>query len=576
MWKNWPILKRVLSFVVLFSAFPLLLAVLSWVFYRSGGLRGSSPGSFAILTWGTDPGFVSRQVVLAMLGTLVVSTILGLGSLLAWDSKERHSLLRVGRFVALVWLVSIVLFPGIAAWIPVLRRLPWTLSVVLLLAAVGTGYAWRGARAGIREWAFAGIALTVLFFSPRLSWKHFDGIAKREFSARDIILIGFDSVNVDETIDVLGQFEPTHGQKIVFTNAQTPFPTTSVAWRCMLSGHYPPPEAAVPCLRWGSDRAGWLPAGLRAAGYDPVIAQDLPESNWFGTSESLRVVGLQGWKVPLQSTIWKVGFPLSIAGATWWVGLLGGPSTWFGRPAHCAECFVADSLADIAHSAAKGPVFGAIHTCLAHGPNRLKLAEALRVPGWWHLPPTFFLGQQGADPRSRAVRMDTLRRTLRNTLDLLDEGGVLGRATVFVLADHGPRGEGVPSAVTNHVMLAMFSPGERGSTTITVPVSLVDIAPTIRQIVGLPDAATDGRVLPRLDADGDPTRIVQTALVRPLGVLDALRIGKKPLSAAELGRLGQLHADGTFDYSPEFMEMVRSLEFSPPSGHDAARIETER
>jgi hypothetical protein len=573
--KNHPILRRVLSFVLFVSTFPLLLAVVSWVLYRGSGLRGSSPGSFAVLTWGTDSGFVVRQVVLAVLGTLVVAVILGLGSLLAWDSNERHSLLRVGRFVALIWLVSIVLFPGIAAWMPLLRRLPWSLGVVLLLVAIGAGYAWRGARAGTREWVFAGVALAVLFFSPRFSSKHLDGIAQRQFAAHDVILIGFDSVNTGETVDVLRQFEPRYGQKIVFVNAQTPFPATSVAWRSMFSGQYPPSGAAIPGLRWGSDRAGWLPSDLRAAGYDPTIAQDMPEANWFGASESIRAIGLQGWKVPLQATIWKAAFPLSIAGARWWVRLLGGPSTWNGRPAHCAECFVADALMDIAGAATKGPVFAAIHTCLAHGPNQLKLAEALRVPGWWRLPPTFFLGQQGSDPRSRVVRMDTLRRSLRNTLEFLDQGGALGRATVFVLADHGPRGEGVPRAVTNNVMLAMFIPGDRSSTMVTVPVSLVDIAPTIRQIVGLPDVATDGRVLPHVDADGDPHRLVRTTTVPRGGILDSLGLGKRSMSASELGKLGQLHSDGTFDYSPEFIERVQRLQLRPSSEHDAPQTRTQ-
>ncbi len=563
-------LKRVLSFVFLFSALPLPVTVLAAVFYRGGGLRASSSTSLSILMWGGNSRFVSGQIALVALGTLAVATILGLVSLLAWDNNERHSLLRVGRFVALVWLVSIVLFPGVSAWIPVLRRLPWTLNVVLLLAVVGTGYGWRGARAGIRELVFAGVALMALFFSPRFPPKHLDTIAQRQFSSRDIILIGFDSVNADETIDVLSQFEPRHGQKIVYTNAQTPFPGTSVAWRSILSGQYPPPEAAIPNLRWGSDRAGWLPADLRTLGYDPTIAQDMPESNWFGRAENLKVVGLQGWTVSLQSFVWKAGFPLSTVGASWWVRALGGPSTSVGRPAHCAECFVADSLTEIARTASKGPVFGAIHTCLAHGPNQLNLLEALRVPGWWYLPSTFFLGQQVADPRSRAARMGTLRRSLRNILDLLDEGGVLGRATVFVLADHGPRGEGIPRAVTNNVMLAMFSPGDRSSTIVSVPVSLVDIAPTVRRIVGLPDAATDGRILPRLDTDGDPQRPVRTMTVQPLGVvLDSLGIGKRSMSAAELGRLGQLHPDGTFEYSPEFVEMVRRLQISPSSEHAA-------
>jgi hypothetical protein len=504
---------------------------------------------------------VANQLAGVALGTSAVAVVLGLASLWAWNTREGYSVLRTGRFVALVWVVAVVLFPGVAGWIPLLRQLPWALVVSLLLGILGIGYSRREARAGLREWIFTAAALVAIFYSPRISAGRLEGLAQRGFSPRDIVLIGFDSANVNDTLDVLKEFEPRHGQKTIFTGAQTPVPSTSGAWRSVLSGRYPPSEASIPNLRWGSNRDGWLPRDLRAVGYSPTIAQDIPESNWFGTEEDLRGVGLQGWKATGQALLWKAGFPLSAVGGAWWVGLLGGPSTLYSRPAHCAECFVADSLRDMARAAARGPVFWIIHTCLAHGPNQLTLAEALRVPGWWHLPATFFLGQGkiSQDPRSRATRISTLRTTLRHTLDLLDEGRVLGRATVFVMADHGPRGEAVPQAVTNGVMLAMFFPSNQGSSIVTTPVSLIDIAPTVRQIVGLAEAASDGRILPRTDAEGDAQRVVRTMTVPSVNVSDSSGIGRNSLSPEELRKLGHLKPDGTFDYDHEFMERLRNL-----------------
>jgi hypothetical protein len=540
---------------------PCLVSSLSWLRYRGGGLRASSTTALSILTWRADPGFIAGQIASVVLGSVAIAALLGLASLLAWDRSKDSSLLRVGRFVVLVWVVAIILFPGVAAWIPVFRQFPWTVDVFLLLVPLSAAYAWRGARADFREWAFTLLALVALFYSPRFLSGHLDALAQRQFTARDVILIGFDSVNANDTIEVLKQFEPTHGQKVVFTDARTPFPATSVAWRSMFSGQYPPHEAAIPGLRWGADREGWLPSELRAAGYDPTIVQDMPESNWFGSAEGLRVVGLQGWKVPVQATLWKVGFPLSSVAAKWWVNLIGGPSSWVGRPAHCAECFVADSLTDMGRAAANGPVFWSIHTCLAHYPLQLAWAEAVRVHGWWHLPPTFFLGyaKEGIDPRSLAVRMETLRGALRHTLEILDKEGVLGRATVFVLADHGPRGEGVPPTLTNTVMLAMFTPQGQGQAIVTAPVSLIDIAPTIRKIVGLPEARTDGHVLPHSDGEGDPLRIVRTMTVHSIGSLGSMGIGEKSMSAEELSRLGRLQPDGTIEYSPELMARFRNV-----------------
>jgi hypothetical protein len=169
--------------------------------------------------------------------------------------------------------------------------------------------------------------------------------------------------------------------------------------------------------------------------------------------------------------------------------------------------------------------------------------------------------------------METLRRTLQNTLELLDEGGVLGHATVFVLADHGPRGDGVPPSLTNNVMFVMFLQGERTSSIVTVPVSLVDIAPTVRHAVGLPDVATDGRLLPGVDAGGDPHREVQRMTAKPISVLDSLGIAKQSISASELAKFGRLNPDGTFDYTPEFMAMVRRLQ---PSASPVSATETPR
>jgi hypothetical protein len=501
---------------------------------------------------------VLTQFALAGVGSLIVAATIGVASLWAWKDTEPHPVFRSVRLAAAVCLAASVLHPGIVAWIPGLRLLPWALSVGVPGVALLVSYFCKGARASLREWVFVVAVLFAVFWAPRTRTGDFTNIAHRQFDSRDVILIGFDSINRDDTLGELSAFEPTHGRKIVFTNAQTPFPATSPAWRSILSGHYPPRSAAVPSLRWGAEGSGWLPADLRKAGYDPSIAQDTPSSNWFGAGEQIRANNVQGWKSLLQSVVWKVVFPLSSVGGPWWVELLGGPAYLSTRPAQCADCFISESLHDMARAAAKGPVFWAIHTCMAHDPIQLSLSEAIRVPGWWRRSPTFFLGQDRADPRSRAARIDSVRGTIRSTLDLLDRGGVLGRASVFLLADHGPRGDGVPSVQTNNVMLTAFLPGERTSTVVNAPVSLVDIAPTVRKLVGLPDVPTDGRVLPMTDADGDPTRVVRTMTVESSGVLRALGIGEKPMTLDQLRSLATLQTDGTFDYSPEFLAKVKA------------------
>jgi hypothetical protein len=158
--------------------------------------------------------------------------------------------------------------------------------------------------------------------------------------------------------------------------------------------------------------------------------------------------------------------------------------------------------------------------------------------------------------------MQTVRTVLHSTLAMLDHQGVLGHATVLVIADHGPRGEGVPPQATNNVMFAVFSPDGVGSTTITTPVSLVDIAPTIRRLVSLPEAPTDGRVLPRSDSEGDPRRRVLTntrSSPQPRDILRLMGLDKEVLDAAGLSHLGRVLSDGSYEYDPAVVARIREI-----------------
>jgi hypothetical protein len=568
---------RLIPFLLCFSVLPAFGSGTASLLFRGGGIRNASTTALAVLAWDADSVFFLRQISYSVLASATMSLILALLSLLAWRQADGHTFLRSGRVAVLVWLAAAVSFPGIAGWLPVLRNSPWTLCVLLLLIAASLAYAWPGVRAGWREWLFAAVTLTGLLCPFRFSSASLRQLAHRPFTAQDVFILGFDSVTKTDTLDLLERFQPSQGSKRIYTNAQTPYPATSVAWRSIFSGQYPPIEAGLPNFRWGSNLTGWLPTELHSIGYDVTIAQDLPASNWFTLSEGVRATGPQGWKAELQSYVWTATFPLSNVGAAWWVGAFGGPTSLSNRLAHCSQCFIVDSLEEIARSAAKGPVMGAIHTGLVHGPNQLTLQEAIRAPGWWHLPATFFLGRAewSADSRSRATRMHTVRTVLESTLELLDREDVLGHATVFVLADHGPRGNDVPPQTTNNVMFAVFSPDGSGSTTVTTPVSLVDIAPTIRGLVSLPEATTDGHVLPRSDSEGDPQRIVLTDKQSSVqDILKLMGLGKEAFDAKELSQLGRLVSDGTYEYNPEVLSRILSP--SAEHGYPAGGASQER
>lgn len=558
------LLHRQLAFVPFFSILPAVAGVIAALAFRGGGVRGTSTAGLGILVWRADPSFVTKQVLSVLGASIGIAAMFALGSLLAWRADARYRLLRAIRLVALIWGVAILLYPGMGSWMPVVRRLPWSLSLLVLACLLCAAYTWRGARAGKREWAFVIVAVGLFFWTPPRWSRNLRDVSGRAFTSRDIIILGFDSMSFDDASDVLREFTPSVGRKTLYSQARTTFPATSAAWRSIFSGRYPPPEATViPGIRWGkeSDSAGWLPSELRALGYMPTIAQDSPGSNWFSKSEDLNISGLQGWKESFRWALWTMGFPLFSAGASWWVSLLGGPGDSASRHAHCADCFIRNSLNDMARAAGNGPVFWSIHTCLAHEPYRLALSEAVRIPGWWKLPPTFFLarGASSLDTRAYAVRNTTLRKSVGDVLTFLDQNGVLGYASVFVLGDHGPRGENVPKAKTESVMLALFSSGGQGVSNVTTPVSLVDIAPTIREIVDLPGRATDGRVLPLADVNGDSGRVVRTAIARPGGLQSLLGIGEQAMTSDELGRIAELQKDGGFLYSQAVVARIRRM-----------------
>jgi hypothetical protein len=135
----------------------------------------------------------------------------------------------------------------------------------------------------------------------------------------------------------------------------------------------------------------------------------------------------------------------------------------------------------------------------------LSLSELTGMSGWWRRTPrqlngatnpSQFLGNDQFVAQIATIRTRSVVRLVEETLAELDRNGILGRATVFVLSDHGPRGKFVDPELTQHVMLAAFLPGDRRDQSVDEPVSLADIAPTLRARLGLDSPAATGVPLP--------------------------------------------------------------------------------
>jgi hypothetical protein len=115
-------------------------------------------------------------------------------------------------------------------------------------------------------------------------------------NARDVIILGLDSVTYADVAEVVVGFRPSHGSKVVFTSAWTPVASTGIAWRSMLSGLYPETLDLLPGARWPGPAGPWLPRELQALGYRTTMFQDDPATNLYYTDEQVQVPTTQGWK----------------------------------------------------------------------------------------------------------------------------------------------------------------------------------------------------------------------------------------------------------------------------------------
>jgi hypothetical protein len=433
--------------------------------------------------------------------------------------------------------------------------MPWwsvaagTAGLVVALHAVPS------ARSGWREVAYAAVACLGFFANPAPGPVDLVALAGRKLDARDVLLLGFDSISSGDTARLLGEVTPRRGGKLVYSNAWTPIAGTSSAWRSIFSGEYPAQADVLPGARWPPDHAEWLPRELAGRGYRTVMMQDGPETNTYGNDEWVHVPSRQGWKAIFEVVAWRIVFPLSETGGHWWVAALGGPADSVSRYAYDPEWFRHDALVEMAAAARQGPLLWASHSCYMHAPLHLSLREAMRLPRWWTRTPRSMEGSgnvftdeaSGGERRVADVRLGSVREELARWLADLDAQDVLGSALVVVLSDHGQRAPWVSSDEREHVQLAVFAPGAARSAVIAAPVSLVDLAPTIRRHLGLPPVASGGAPLP-LEAPAEPERRAVGHVDGP--TLESIGIRLGGLTAEDVERALRLNDDGTYAFQP--------------------------
>lgn len=549
---------RIAAFVALFSCLPCLAALLS-------ALRSSSRIEVIGEAMKADASFAFTAILQPALVSLLVAVILGAASLWAWPPTARHAWWRTLRFFLGFCAVMYVCHPAFAAMVPFLRSVPIGVALGLMLIGVVASHAFPGARATWREAVYSIAACVAFFASPdiEVDAEKFRASVGREFNRSDVLLLGFDSMSFREAQATLADFKPAAGSKTVFENASTPVAATNAAWRAVLSGCYPHPHA-LPGDRWGHEKQSWLPTQLRERGYQVAMIQDDPTTNVYGRDEAIEIPTEQGWKWMMLTFAWRTVFPLYEVGGSWWLERLGGPVPYSNRFGYNPVYFQEILLRQIAERARRGPVFIAAHTCFAHTPIHLTMGEVLTLKDWYKKTPRDLQG--GTDPVNNmenlnyrevaAARAESARALMARTLRRWEEVGIIGKASTFILSDHGPRASWISTAGAHHVVLAAFLPEQRPEVSVPEAVSLVDIAPTVRELIGLAPRHSDGETLLPLGSEQSRNRQTKQMSSRSVASGSAKLFNLRGL---ELPGNVLYHADGTFGLSPKLREDIRVL-----------------
>jgi hypothetical protein len=557
--------NRILLFVAMFSIGPLVTMRI----VAGSGARGALAASVVRAA----PSVSLKIIGIALLASIAVAVVLAVASMWAWPRSAACPWIRVARIAALLWVLAFVLYPGMMSVVPGLRAWPWPVGVGVAVAGTLALFAVPAARPATREYVALGVMACIFFWSPAPPNVDIKAIAGRDLNERDVVLVGFDSISQQDSAAVLAHVSPTRGRKTVFTNAWTPVSTTSTAWRTIFSGRYPVAEGLLPGSKWPLDYESWLPRELASRGYTTVMMQDEPATNVYGAEEWVSISGEQGWQSLMKDYVWRAVFPVSVVGAHWWVAALGGPANSVTRYAYRPEWFRHDVLKELAKTAQRGPVLFATHTCYVHAPIHLALGEVLRLKQWWKRSPRALEGAGNPFTDSgTAGGTDVLEERIASTrseigvwLAEMDRAGILGRAMVVLLSDHGPRGGWLPQERTEHIQMAVFAPGPWSDTEVRVPVSLIDLAPTIRAHLGLPTLPGPGVVLPAVDVTPLPRRL----LGRVNAVtLDSAGVRLETVDAKTVTQTLSFEADGSFAYAPELSKRVaaNTRRYGPADG----------
>ena len=395
-------------------------------------------------------------------------------------------------------------------------------------------------------------------------------------SEPDIILIGMDSVSLyqarehaDRMPFVNNLLQSGH----TYTQAFTPLGRTYAAWHSILSGRYPATSGVrFNLTEFKPDQiANMLPADLKELGYFNLYAQDERRFNNINKDYGFDAtvgpaVGAADFVIPLFAD-----HPLSSYFLNSGAGEYLFPNLHNNRVSSITYNPVSFTRSILEKTAAVDPaqpLFMAGHFCLAHFPYR-----------WRNYNTTTNIRDEMALYRESLQALD---QQIADLMAGLEKQGRLQNAIVILLSDHGEglgrtvalwngddqtpakqfgqilRGHGnslLSRDQSNVIINIRHTAAEATAESISTPVSLVDIRPTLLRLLNQPvPASVDGQAIPPAATEAAANRYlfmetgIMMDLPNPGATAEELADKVKSMAGGYI-----VNADGRLIISDEFI-----------------------
>ncbi|MEJ0098644.1 MAG: sulfatase-like hydrolase/transferase [Pseudomonadota bacterium] len=385
---------------------------------------------------------------------------------------------------------------------------PYSLLTACLLCSVAATllvFLYRQARWRRSGYLIAGVAS--MSMAVGFTWSHGPHHANSASRPPNIIFLGIDSLRPDFVkADTAPHVRAFMDSAVQLQDAVTPLARTFPSWMAILTGRHPHTTGAYINLipRNLIHTGTTLPQALRAHGYRTYYSMD--ETRFANIDSSY------GFDRTMTSTIggsdfviaWFADTPLSNIVMNTWLGALLFPHVHANRAAHVT--YDPDAFVRRVTNALDPdqPAFVVSHLTLPHWPFIWAASDPVQ-PDEENIPGLYTLAVRRADQQFGDMLSAMERRGMLDNaivVALSDHGEALGGSTDFMTdafpADEGEapksqkwgHGTSVFSPTQYHVVLGIRAYGNARAllgqpAVLNEPVSLVDLAPTILDLLGI-------------------------------------------------------------------------------------------